>query len=347
MPGPDTETVSFATLLAPAVALGASLVCAPIAREVLEARGVVDQPNARSSHAVPTVRGGGVAFVVVALTVIAWVAVRVRDFDWLAILAATSLLAAVSFVDDVRPLGARARLAVHLVCASLLVYLVRRSPPEGSAGVGAVLWLVTLVGAVGHTNAFNFMDGIDGLASLQAILAALGTAAILIVDGASPSSVTVIACGVIGAAVLGFLPSNFPRARMFMGDVGSAALGFLLAALVVRGVLERGLDLLLALALPHLGFVLDAAITFGRRVARGERVTEPHREHFYQRLVRSGLAHPPVSGLYAVGTTLSVIAGCVAARLPGWPAALSAAGATLYWLLLFAFAERRFARASR
>lgn len=322
----------------------ASAVAGAIARPILLSRGIVDRPNARSSHDVPTVRGGGTGFVLVILAACIFVASSAGDLAWLAIVATAGLLAIVSFVDDVRGLGATVRLLVHAMAASVLTWFVVQGSPLPSFSGTLLLASVTLVGSVGYTNAFNFMDGIDGIASLQAVLAAFGTAAVLRVAGSETSSPTLLVATVVGASVLGFLPWNFPRARMFMGDVGSATLGYLLSALVVRGVLEHGLVLLLPLALPHAGFVLDTGITFVRRLRRGERVAEAHREHFYQRFVRSGLAHPPVSLLYAACTLVSCLCGVALVGADQLTSIVVTSLVVALWLSVFAFAERRFNR---
>lgn len=323
----------------------ASALASGVARVILRARGIVDRPNARSSHVAPTVRGGGTAFVLVVLLAVAELALARADVATCAVLGAALVLAIVSFVDDVRGLGAGVRLSMHALSASVLAAQVAMHPPTDSIPVAAALVLIAFVGSVGYTNAFNFMDGIDGIASLQAVIGGFATAAVALVAGSSGDGLGVLLPVALGASVLGFLPWNFPRARMFMGDVGSATLGYLSAADLVRVVLEHGLSLVVPLALVHLGFVLDTAITLVRRYRRGERLTEAHREHFYQRLVRSGLGHPPVALLYAGGALLGAAIGFLCVGRGALVQALASIAVVGFWLAVFAYAERRFSRA--
>jgi UDP-N-acetylmuramyl pentapeptide phosphotransferase/UDP-N-acetylglucosamine-1-phosphate transferase len=144
---------------------------------------------------------------------------------------------------------------------------------------------------VGYTNAFNFMDGINGISGMQAIISGSGVAIMaVLVDQAELHSIALAAALVAGSAV-GFLPHNFPRARVFMGDVGSVPIGFVTAGLGVVFAFKAGFWLLLPLVLLHSNYILDTSITLLRRIARGEKWYLPHREHFYQRLIRSGFSH--------------------------------------------------------
>jgi UDP-N-acetylmuramyl pentapeptide phosphotransferase/UDP-N-acetylglucosamine-1-phosphate transferase len=149
----------------------------------------------------------------------------------------------------------------------------------------------------GYTNAFNFMDGINGMAAGQATVTGVAMAVIGAQATGDFLAPPVIASLTVASAALGFLPHNFPRARMFMGDVGSAPLGFLLAVLVIWLAKSIGWWSVIPLMLLHANFVLDTAATLVRRMIRGERWYQAHREHFYQRLIRSGKSHylSPVS----------------------------------------------------
>jgi UDP-N-acetylmuramyl pentapeptide phosphotransferase/UDP-N-acetylglucosamine-1-phosphate transferase len=149
---------------------------------------------------------------------------------------------------------------------------------------------------------------------------------------------------VIAGACAGFLPHNFPRARMFMGDVGSAPLGFLLAALVVWIARDYGWWLLIPLGLLHANFVLDTGLTLARRVLRGERWYEAHREHFYQRLIRAGKSHPFVTGLEMAlqGVVLGLMVLYLHASVPARVGLIAVV--ILVWLAFFAYCERLFRR---
>ncbi|MHB8524336.1 MAG: MraY family glycosyltransferase [Limisphaerales bacterium] len=148
----------------------------------------------------------------------------------------------------------------------------------------------------------------------------------------------------LAGAAAGFLPHNFPRARMFMGDVGSAPLGFLLASVALWIPVRDGWWLLVPLCLMHTNFVLDTAITLCRRVLRGERWHEAHREHFYQRLIRSGRSHSFVTGL-EMGLQVLVFALLSAYIRVGVASRLALAVAVvLLWCGFFAYCESQFRR---
>ncbi|MCX6924750.1 MAG: glycosyltransferase family 4 protein, partial [Verrucomicrobia bacterium] len=290
------------TVLCLAAVLSFAL-CYPIAR-ALRHLGVIDRPNQRSSHQVPTVRGGGIAIILVVL--FGGLAAGWRSDVALVLMGLSFGLAAVSLWDDLQPLPPTVRFGGHALAALGVLHAldwprfsleVASQPgvawPAPMSGLLLFLWLT------GYTNAFNFMDGINGLAAGQAIVTGLGMALLGSVASGQWSVVSppVLLSLVVAGAALGFLPHNFPNARMFMGDVGSAPLGFLLAALVIWMARGFGWWLLVPLALLHANFVLDTGITLVRRVLRGERWYDAHREHFYQRLIRAGKSHPFVTGL--------------------------------------------------
>src|SRR6185295_11154478 len=255
----------------------------------------LDYPNSRSSHDRPTARGGGIAIIITILLITlslpeAWAARQT-----LALLAAALVLAGVSLVDDLKSLSAFWRLGCH--AAAAITWLVTLGWPPGFGWIELFGGLLMLFWLAGYTNAFNFMDGINGLAAGQAVVTGIGTGVIAALGTGSATEFPVLLSFLLAGAALGFLPHNFPRARMFMGDVGSAPLGFLLAALALWIVVEYDWQLAVPLFLLHANFVLDTGITLARRVLRGERWYEAHREHFYQRLVRAGKSHTFVAGL--------------------------------------------------
>jgi Fuc2NAc and GlcNAc transferase len=265
-------------------------------------RQLLDQPNARSSHSVPTPRGGGLAFVGVFLLLLPVVVALEPDSGRLALaLGAGGLaVAAVGLVDDLRNVAAPVRAAVHALAAVLAVVLLGLPGGRGTLAVAGAALLV-VVALVWVVNLCNFMDGIDGLAGGQAVVAAAGIA--LLASGVP--AVTAVAL-VLAGAVLGFLVLNAPPARIFMGDVGSGFLGFVLGVLVLQTWAEAGVALPVA-ALLLAPFLVDATGTLALRVLRGERWYEPHRDHVYQRLTRSGLTHRGVSLLYVGLAALFVL----------------------------------------
>ena len=289
---------------------------------LLAHREVLDHPNERSSHRVPTPRGGGIA--VVGSVLLAWT-VLARGGSVpsgvFGIALGAVLLAAVSWLDDLRGLSPVVRLLAQAAAVAIgLFVLPGPQEPLHLAAIGLVwIWWINL---------FNFMDGIDGLAGSEA--AAIGAGLLLFASvgvGADPA-LRALAAAVTGAAV-GFLVWNWSPARVFLGDVGSVPLGYVLGFLLL-GLALRG-HWRVALILP-LYFLADATITLARRLVRGERVWEAHREHFYQQAVRRGLGHAAV--VKRVIAADLVLLGCGWAAENGWSAtALAASGATVAILL--------------
>jgi UDP-N-acetylmuramyl pentapeptide phosphotransferase/UDP-N-acetylglucosamine-1-phosphate transferase len=314
------------------------------------ALGVVDRPNARSSHTKVTPRGGGLA--IVAVTVLAAAVAALLHPSAAVRLAAVVIpavaVAAVSWIDDVRTLKNRVRFSVHLAAAAAATCVLGpvRAVDLGSFGtldLGAAAWPLTIVWIVGLTNAFNFMDGIDGIAGITAAAAGGGLAAAAWLLGGP--AVAAVALAFSGAA-LGFLSQNWPPARIFMGDVGSAFCGFLLAVLPL-GVPAANVPRLIPVAvLAMWPFIFDTLFTLVRRGLRGENVFQAHRSHLYQRLVIAGWSHFAVSSLYGV---LAAMAAAIAVapllnpemRLTADPAAAGlVAGCGLFLVGLASVAER-------
>ena len=312
---------------------------------------IIDSPNQRSSHTQPTVRGGGIAIIATVTGVGCWLTCRFGRQPLLVVGLCTLVLAVVSFIDDLKTLGATIRFSCHLLAAvAVLLALGISSIAAGFSPHTDVLLPTVISGAlacvwvVGYTNAFNFMDGINGIAAGQAVVTGLGMA--LLAGSASEefrSSPVLLSVAIAGAA-LGFLPHNFPKARMFMGDVGSAPLGFLLGVLVIWLAKSAGGWLLIPLALLHANFVLDTAITLLRRVARGDCWHEAHREHFYQRLVRSGRTHAFATGweMGLQGIVLGLMFLYLEASVPLRVGLVVMV--ILIWLTFFAFCEISFRR---
>ncbi|MGH8462978.1 MAG: hypothetical protein ACRER5_02455, partial [Pseudomonas sp.] len=216
------------------------------------------------------------------------------------------------------------RLLVHVVAASLLAGLVWN--------VTGNLWhaALTLFFTTSLINIWNFMDGINGIATTQAILA--GVAFALVLPGAFA-----VAGIVLALACLGFLPFNFPRARIFMGDVGSGALGYAVAGLLCLASVVTPVSWLLLLV-PLTAFLVDAGFTLLARMLSGQRWMEPHTQHLYQRAVKSGATHTSVTGMYFVFGLFSITVFNACTYLqPRWEAAVAVTwiiSATGLWLLL-------------
>ncbi|WP_184408141.1 lipopolysaccharide biosynthesis protein [Xanthomonas sp. 3075] len=249
-------------------------------------RRLLDHPGERRSHRVATPRGGGMAIVaaillscVTAATV--WPDARLI-IGWFA--AGLVLVAGVGWWDDHRPLSARLRFAIHLTASASLGVLVGDCTGNVWDGVLGAAASVVLI------NVWNFMDGINGLAASQAALAALAFAAV------APGSWGLAGLAV-AASCLGFLPFNFPRARIFLGDGGSGGLGYVLAALLALNVASGQVTWWISW-LPLTAFLVDAGFTLLSRMLDRQRWWEPHAQHVYQRLARRLETHVPVTGVY-------------------------------------------------
>jgi len=271
-------------------------------------RQIIDVPNDRSSHSFPTPRGGGL--VIVAITLIGgWLLRRGVDSSgfsspFLLYTLGALLVANISWLDDLRPVPNWVRLVAHSIGAVVAMagfgYWQQVNVPfHGSVQLGPVGMVITFLWIVGLTNSYNFMDGSDGLAGIQAVIAGAGWAYIGVVTGNQLLSVL----GLLSAgSSLGFVCHNWPPARIFMGDVGSAFLGYTFAVFplmcTARGTQFGGAPLVgFLLVWP---FVFDTVFTFLRRFSKGENVFDAHRSHLYQRLLQTGQSPTSVALLYAV-----------------------------------------------
>jgi UDP-N-acetylmuramyl pentapeptide phosphotransferase/UDP-N-acetylglucosamine-1-phosphate transferase len=275
---------------------------------LLRPRLVQDIPNLRSSHATPTPRGGGI--LVVGVTLAAWmVALSLGLFRHpaaagVSILVAAAL-AAVSWMDDRRSLSPGVRLLAQLAGVAATLALL----PRFTAYPPALEFLVSLLGWLWFVNLYNFMDGIDGLAAAETV--GIGVSVTVI----SPASAWP-ALALAGAAV-GFLVWNWPPARVFLGDVGSVPIGYLLGFLLIEAAPETGVP---AVLLPPLAFLFDASVTLIRRVFRRERPWEAHRSHAYQRAARSGWSHRRITLSFGLLNVALLALSIAAVRGMGWNA---------------------------
>lgn len=325
--------------------LGAGVVCLLVSlwgcgavRRWLLARDVLDTPNARSSHDAPVPRGGGVA-VMVPLTLVwlAWAVGGPMPLELAIVPVLAALLAAFSFVDDLRGLPAWARL---LAQAAAVVPVLLILPPQMLLLQGLVPFPVdrVLMGLawLWFINLTNFMDGIDGISGVEAGAIAIG----LLIAGTLVGLVMLapLAAAVLGA-VLGFLYWNRPPARLFLGDVGSVGLGYLLGFLLILVAATTAWQV--ALILPAY-YLADATITLVRRAAKGEKVWRAHREHFYQRAARAMGGHMPVLRVVGALNLLLIACAAYAAACPGkeWRALLAAGAGVAVVLWYFARTRR-------
>jgi Fuc2NAc and GlcNAc transferase len=281
------------------------------------ARDLLDHPNARGSHRVPTPRGGGLAPVLVLVVgnLLGALLGLVPDAFALTVLLGGGAVAAVGFVDDHGDVRARWRLLVHgLACLLALACLgpVRELVlPDATVDLGLLAGALSLVAGVWFVNLYNFMDGIDGLAGVELVCVGAGLAVLDASFGAGLPTLLAVAAGA------GFLVWNRPPARIFLGDVGSGFLGFYLAVLLLAGVGAGSWGLWSPLILLGV-FVVDATLTLLTRAVTGQRVREAHRTHAFQRLA-ARFGHGPVtSGVGLVNLCWLLPLAACAQRFPAW-----------------------------
>ncbi|MDQ3799105.1 MAG: glycosyltransferase family 4 protein [Acidobacteriota bacterium] len=294
-------------------------------------REILDVPNERSSHSVPTPRGGGLVIVLVCLVFYSiYAGLFARNFS-AGYFAGAVLIAVVSWFDDLKSVSSALRFLVHAIGAALAIsslgfwreiYL----PFAGETNFGSLGIIITFFWIIWLTNAYNFMDGIDGIAGTQGLTAGIGW---LLIGVFFNLEITGLLGGVLAFSNLGFLIHNWQPARIFMGDVGSAFQGYTFAVLPLLAAAEMRVGqpsrTMLAAAAVFLVwlFVFDTLYTFFRRLLRGEKFWLAHRSHLYQRLVISGYRHAFVTLLYGI---LSVI---IAAAVLFWLRAGNAPDAVL------------------
>ncbi|ADJ27614.1 MraY family glycosyltransferase [Nitrosococcus watsonii] len=294
-------------------------------------KGLMDTPNARSSHQSPTPRGGGIVFVGLWLgvTLLVWSRGAISSEAAFLLLPGAFLVAGIGYGDDLYDVSPLWRVVMHVIAALMTVYFLLATDIR-QYGWGIFSWpgLGVIVGIlfalVWSINLFNFMDGIDGLAGMEACF-------VFSVGGwwlweAEAYGYAYLAW-VLVAVVAGFLVWNWPSARIFMGDGGSGFLGFLIAAFAFAGHVWWDVPVLLWIIVYSV-FWFDATVTLLRRILAGERWYSAHRSHAYQRLCQAGWSHHKV--LLAVsGVNLGLVAAALwASRNEG----------TIPWVLLVTIA---------
>ena len=290
-----TSTMSFWWLI-PAIS-GLSFCLTAVLRRYALARSMIDVPNERSSHSVPTPRGGGVAIVMtflISLAVMWWCSLIDSHF-FFGGAGAGFLVAVIGFMDDHGHIAARWRLLGHFCAAAWALLWTGGLPPVEVAGIAVNLsWagdLFALFYLVWLLNLYNFMDGIDGIASVEAVCVCLGACLLYWV---SDHRNLVWGPLLLAMSVLGFLFWNFPPAKIFMGDAGSGFLGIILGVLSLQAASAEQRFLWAWVILLGV-FIVDATFTLLRRLSRGDKVYEAHRSHAYQYASRQYGQHLPVT----------------------------------------------------
>jgi Fuc2NAc and GlcNAc transferase len=263
--------------------------------------GLLDVPNYRSSHSIPTPRGGGIALVGSVLLVGAYEAAQTGGLSRLVLLVLMGAIAALAFIgwmDDRGSLCVGLRLSVHILCGVAVGLLVNEiAPLPGALNIVWLAWWVFWT--VASINIVNFMDGIDGMVAAQGVV--YGTFLFALVSGSTLGGRFGL---VLAAACLGFLVWNWSPAKMFMGDVGSGPLGLFF---VIGGALALAEAPAALVFLPLFALFLDALVTVVVRYRRREKLTDAHRSHLYQRLANGGYGHARVSSIYAFAAGIGAV----------------------------------------
>lgn len=254
---------------------------------------VLDVPNARSSHQQVTPRGGGIVFLSLWLIWLFWKQHSLPDFLLYPVVPPIVLLMGIGFLDDMRGLSFKWRLCVQWAAAGIFLFLLYRHTGESITLFSLPFWLsvpTLLVLLVWSTNLYNFMDGIDGITATEGLFIFLPMSIILMQYEAWPLILILFA---LSATLLGFLVWNWPKATLFMGDVGSTVLGFLVIAFALIAYHCYDCPIWYWIILYGV-FWFDATLTLCRRAWHCQRIWEAHRSHAYQRLHQAGLSHQSI-----------------------------------------------------
>src|SRR3990167_1301119 len=264
---------------------------------------LLDIPNQRSLHAEPTLKGGGVIFVVIfisAIVILSWQH-KINVANFIPMLLPIAIIAVIGLLDDIFFYSAMQRILWHFIAASLVVYYL-----GGISGLGFNLNspiliiccnIVLLVYLVWMLNLFNFMDGVDGLAAIETLTVCIGCAILYFIFGNRDAQAFHILYNIpllLAAAVAGFLCINFPPAKIFMGDIGSGFLGLVLGILSLFAMQEN-LNFFYSWIIMLAVFITDATVTLLRRAWNQEKIFEPHRSHAYQHAALDYGNHLPVT----------------------------------------------------
>jgi Fuc2NAc and GlcNAc transferase len=286
-------------MIYPAIGIGIiTCLIAFFLSQYLVRKNIIDIPSERSSHATEKPRGGGISFIlgISAILGLAWYR-GIIDLPLLLVISLPGLMIAiVGFIDDVKSLTLKPRLITQVCAAAIAICLIPLPGIQfGSYSLDQTFWLIPLylLSTIWFINLYNFMDGIDGIASLEAISILLSAGYILALDQDSDSASLLFA---LTAPVLGFLVWNFPRSIIFMGDVGSGYLGFILAMAAYWTSATTSLNIWTWIILGTL-FIADSTYTLIHRIRSGQAWTQPHSLHGYQILARRLDSHTRVNAI--------------------------------------------------
>ena len=263
---------------------------------------IMDEPNHRSSHVKAVPRAGGVSVVItfyigICITWLLGEFEGVQARLLIGFLLSTFLIAAISLIDDITDQSGLVKLVTQMIAVAIVLSLgitldEIAIPVVGYVDLGVVGYVISFFWILGLTNSYNFMDGLDGLAGGVAVIAGLFFMIITFYEGSS--FVYIISYSLLAGA-LGFLFLNFPPAKIILGDVGAAFLGFVFAVLAIIATrYDESRTSFLVIPMLMFNFIYDTSYTFLRRLSQGKNVLEAHREHLYQLMNRSGFSHMEV-----------------------------------------------------
>jgi len=304
---PDWQVLSSAAALSLFAGVLSYLGCR-VALRLAQQSGMVVQPGERQSHQVATPTGGGLGLIF--SLIVSSVGIQyfqpLPAFWWLFLMPGVVVLAVAGWFDDRRHVSSWLRLLVQLVVSLWLLGFM-----DSQYSVSHIMFAGIIVAMIWLMNLYNFMDGSDGMAGFQGIFAGL-VMAFLFLAGEQPA--IALLSLTLAAVCAGFLPLNFPRARIFMGDVASVPLGFIFASLAVYGWHTGAISLILSILIMSV-FVVDATLTLIARVFAGERWYTAHNQHVYQRLIARGWSHGRVLILYQSINVILVLPAIVLAAM--------------------------------
>ena len=276
-----------------------SAVLTGLLRRYALASNLIDNPNQRSSHTIPTPRGGGLAIVLIFLVLLPFLEIPEANVDRLiwALFGAGSLVALAGFIDDHGHIPAHWRLCLHCLAAGWALFWLGGLPPvavfDRSIDLGWVGNVLGLLYLVWLLNLYNFMDGINGIAGIEALTVCIAGLAVFALSS-DGGLIWMVPMLLLAASVSGFLIWNFPGAKIFMGDAGSGFIGIVLGIISIQAA-STNPELLWVWLILLAAFIVDATVTLVRRIQRGEKFYEAHRSHAYQYAARKYASHGCVS----------------------------------------------------
>ena len=312
-------------------------------------RRITDIPTERSSHQVPTPKGGGVGFVLFTLLALSTYLIingTIFTIPLFVFLIASVIIATLGWFDDKHDLSKRIRFGVQLLAALLIIILVTNLdaiylPLVGTVDLGIAGGFLALIWITGSTNIYNFMDGVDGIASAQAVGVAIGWMAFAYIWNVPE---LFYLNSFILASVVTFILYNWPPAKIFMGDVGSIFLGFVFGAMPFMAA-NLSSDVSIGVTIWVSAFLLwpflfDGSYTIFRRLSHEENIFEAHRSHLYQRLNIEGWTHKEISILYMVFSVLCVLFSIAFYLSSGWVQVLLFAGLIVLSILYVVYVKQ-------